>query len=117
MIRAAIVSALLAIPACAPGVARPASPIEFVVRGTVVNAATGAPLPGGLVMLEGTEVKAAPTATGDFELRGRGTRRRYRLLVSCIGYESKRPGFRVVRSDTVVVDTVRMRAVFIRGHF
>jgi hypothetical protein len=117
VIRAAILAALIAIPACAPQATRPAPHVEFVVRGTVVDAATGAALPGSHVMIEGTEVKAPTTATGDFELRGRGTRGRYRLLVSRIGYESERPGFRMGRSETVVVDTVRMRAVSIRGHF
>lgn len=59
-------------------------PASGILRGTVTDAATGAPVPRVLVSIEGTDLSAQTDGAGRFELRA--PQGAARLFVSVVGY-------------------------------
>jgi Fe(3+) dicitrate transport protein len=97
--RLALALALLLAPLAAT--ARQAPP-PGTVSGTVTHAATGAPIPGANVTLEGTLTGAATDAEGDFRIAGVRPGP-YTVVASALGYRTERVRVVVRAGETVSV--------------
>jgi hypothetical protein len=110
--------------ALASGCALSSSPapaeVDFMVRGKVVDAATGEPLPQVLVVVvEAQALRVITGRQGEFEIRGTAKPGRYKLrLAGRVGYRPRMRRFRVRQAGTVDVGVIEVRPgpLFFESH-
>ncbi|HEX5870137.1 MAG TPA: carboxypeptidase regulatory-like domain-containing protein [Longimicrobium sp.] len=104
--------AMLGLACASGGGGRAAEPVDFAVRGVVVDARTRAPIAGVSMRLMEVETgggTAATDAAGEFLIRGRGVPGRYVLAAGRIGYGPVSRRVRIRGAGAVDVGTLAMR--------
>src|SRR5699024_10370611 len=74
-----------------------------VIKGTVINAETGEPMPGASVYCEGTTIGAATNKEGEYKITGLEPGE-YTLIAQFIGYKSEKRKITIETNDTLNVD-------------
>jgi hypothetical protein len=80
------------------------------IAGRVVEAATGDPIPGATLLIEGTNYGTATTPEGQFEMRAPAGR--YPIRVSAIGYQTLRDTIAIRRGE-VTAFSVRLQSAIL----
>lgn len=88
---------------------------KIPVRGRIICVTDNKPIPGAMVMVEGTQIGAIADAKGDFSLNV--TQKTGTLVVSCVGYQEQKVSFNEgvalqvkMKLDVMKVDEVQVVA-------